>query len=404
MWEVTILDFDKTRTVNHTLKEYRRPASAKMHNYWALEVNLDSCGGVAFIGEKKKSSHTIFPFAERNMKFQEKISMSDIARLAETSTSTVSRVMNGGYVAEATRARILRVMEEASYSPKYLPNRLPRVCVLLRSGFATPYAARILPGLSELLSRDRLQMLVVSESGGDESWTEQSIRDLRPDVLICLGRLSADYLKLEPELKGLIQVSDWEEQEPSSKVAYFAEDMEAYGRMAVEHLHHCGHRRVLLIHRGFTGAGSRNLFKGFSSESRRLGVSTEDVVIPPGFGVEEEWLLRKVPEMLKTERRDITACVLSRSSFNLPFYLGLNRTGLSIPGDVSIVTRDDPRQNVCFDPVPTTFAHDHREVDRHIREAVLRFLDPAGEPVSSVKVRPVLKTGASVAPPASHRS
>jgi len=334
------------------------------------------------------------------MKAGEQVSMRDIARLANTSTSTVSRVMNGGYVAEEMRNKILGIMEEVHYSPKFLPNRLPRICVLLRSGFTTPYAGRVLPELSKLLSLDRLQMLVVSESDGDESWTLQSIRDLRPDILICLGRLTREHLSLEAELKGIIQLSDWDEAATSRKIAYFAEDMEAYGRLSVAHLESCGHRNILLIHRGFSGAGSRNLFKGVTGEGGARKVNVEHVIIPPDPEIEEDWLLRRIPAMLDAELKQVTACILSRSSFTYPLYLGVRRAGVKIPGDLSIIARKNPIQKIFLDPEPTSFVHDPGELDRHTRNAVLAFLRGNGAGVSSRRIKPRIIPGGSVAPPA----
>ena len=324
--------------------------------------------------------------------------MRDIARMSGASTSTVSRVMNGGYVAADTRTRILTAMEELNYSPKYLPNRLSRVCVLLRSGFATPYSDRILPSLSQRLTQGKLQMLVLSETEGEEAWMLQSIRDLRPEILVCLGRLTQGYLSLEPELKGIIQISDWKEQHPSQKVAYFAEDMRAYGESGVAYLHKLGHRHILLVHRGYTHAGSRNLFDGVKERVEALGMRLSELIVPSYERSGAASMAEKIPHLLNPPQNRPTACILARSAFTLPLWKILHGEKILLPRDFSVIGREDENRSSDLNPPLTSFRHDHEELSRLVSNAIEKFLSGDSVQLKSARVQPALIKRGSVGP------
>jgi len=325
-------------------------------------------------------------------------SIADVARMAGTSISTVSRALNGGYVAKEKRSRIIEAINRSGYTPKYLSNRLPRVCALLRSGFAAPISERILPVLSSVLTQRKVQVLVVSESGGDEPWMLQSIRSMRPDILICLGRLTREHLTLASELGGLIQASDWDDGELHPDITYIAEDSEAAGKLSVEHLASRGHRRVCLVYRGSTSAGSRNLSRGFLQAAQRLGLETEEILVPAGTRLEESPLQASIPERLRRDRANApTGYVLGRPYFALPLYSAIQAAGLKIPEAASIVGMDFEGHSEHLYPPLTCYRFAGEELGGSIAEAALALLKTPRQPLPPKRIAPTLVERGSVA-------
>lgn len=327
-----------------------------------------------------------------------KPSIADVARMAGTSVSTVSRTLNGGYVAKEKRARIIEAINQSGYTPKYLSNRLPRVCVLLRSGFATPYSERVLPALSSVLTQRKVQMLVVSETGGDEPWMLESIRAMRPDVLICLGRVTREHLTLASELSGLIQAGDWDDRELHPDISYIAEDSEAAGRLSVEHLAARGHRRLGLVYRGPTSAGSRNLERGFMQAAQRLDLETEEIPLPAGSRLGDSPLQTSLPERIARDADGApTGFVLGRPYFALPLYAGLRKAGLDIPEDASIIGMDVEGQSEHLYPPMTAYRFAGDELGGSVAEAALGLLKSPRKPLPPKRIAPTLIERGSVA-------
>lgn len=96
----------------------------------------------------------------------------DVARLANTSTATVSKVMNGSYsISEATIERVNRAMEELDYHPNLRARNFSRqstktimwIATLEKgAGFSNPHMFEILSGLEKTLSEKGYFLLVKS--------------------------------------------------------------------------------------------------------------------------------------------------------------------------------------------------------------------------------------------------
>ena len=95
--------------------------------------------------------------------------LDDLAALTGVSRATVSRVINGGSVSEATRERVMAVLESTGYRP----NLAARTLASGRSGvvgvvmhvdshelFQDPYFSQLLQGMSDALSDTATGMML----------------------------------------------------------------------------------------------------------------------------------------------------------------------------------------------------------------------------------------------------
>ena len=96
----------------------------------------------------------------------------DVARLAGTSTATVSKVMNGSYsISEATVLRVKQAMEELNYHPNLRARNFVKqstkiiafVTLLEKSvGFSNPHMFEIMSGLEHSLAEKGYSLIVKS--------------------------------------------------------------------------------------------------------------------------------------------------------------------------------------------------------------------------------------------------
>lgn len=100
------------------------------------------------------------------------VTIKDVARLAGTSTATVSKVMNGSYsISEKTAKRVKQAMEELHYLPnqraRNFANQSTRTIIFVTSlgqntGFSNPHMFEIMCGLENTLTAKGYSLMVKS--------------------------------------------------------------------------------------------------------------------------------------------------------------------------------------------------------------------------------------------------
>ncbi|WP_453992838.1 LacI family DNA-binding transcriptional regulator [Bacillus nitroreducens] len=95
------------------------------------------------------------------------VTMKEIAKLANVSSATVSRVLNNsGYVSDEVRKRILKIIEETGYIPsehaKALRTKQSNVIGVILPKLSTETASRIVNGISEELAKHGYQILLTN--------------------------------------------------------------------------------------------------------------------------------------------------------------------------------------------------------------------------------------------------
>ena len=91
--------------------------------------------------------------------------INDIAKMANVSRTTVSRVLNNnGYVSESARKRVMKVVEETGYIPsvsaKSLRTKRSGVIGVILPKISTETASRVVGGINEVVSKEGFKILL----------------------------------------------------------------------------------------------------------------------------------------------------------------------------------------------------------------------------------------------------
>jgi DNA-binding LacI/PurR family transcriptional regulator len=186
------------------------------------------------------------------------VSMADIARLANVSKPTVSRVLNGSpLVTEATRDHVLSVAREHGYAvnrnaQKLRQTRTDTVSVVLdfashRGGrIADPFIFELLAGVAEALSVRNVDLLLSSVRGTDGRSYQDQIAARVVDGFVFLGQGERD-----PMLRKLAKVGVpfvvWGAVDPTEPYCAVGSDNRLGGELAGRYFLKCGRRRWLYI-------------------------------------------------------------------------------------------------------------------------------------------------------------
>jgi DNA-binding LacI/PurR family transcriptional regulator len=187
-----------------------------------------------------------------------KVSMADVARLAQVSKPTVSRALNGSLnVTDAMREHVLKVAREHGYAvnrnaQKLRQTRTGTVAVVLDFGshragrIADPFIFELLAGVAEALSVRKVDVLLSPNLADDARAYQDQIAGRAVDGFIFLGQGDRDpMLRRLARLKVPFVV--WGAVDPAGPYCAVGSDNRLGGNLAGRYFLKCGRSRWLFI-------------------------------------------------------------------------------------------------------------------------------------------------------------
>jgi LacI family transcriptional regulator len=302
--------------------------------------------------------------------------MIDVARVAEVSLKTVSRVVNGEpYVRPETEERVQRAIADLGFRRNDAARSLrqrhkPRTLGLVIGDVGNPFYSAIASGVEQVL-RQREMLLITGSSDEDpeqERNLTRSLLERRVDGLI-VAPAATDHRYLLPDLSHGLPVVFIDRPPGQIDADSILLDNAGGVRAAVEHLLDLGHERI-----GFVGdlpsifTASERL-RGYRTALAARGLPDEPDLVRLGrHGAESARLatrellaLRRPPTAILTGNNRITIGVLSE-----------------------LATRDAPLALVGFDDLElaellerplTAVVYDAVELGRRAAALIVRRLD-----------------------------
>jgi len=334
-----------------------------------------------------------------------RVNIGEVARLAGVSRSTVSYVLSGKrQVTEATRQRVLRVIDEVGYRPS-------AVARSLRHG-ETRTLGLVIPPLRHHLSAEQLEFIgAVADAAADHDY----------DILLSPsgGDREAAFHKLvgERRVDGIVLMETGEHDDRARRLAAGKLPFVTIGRTGsdehawvdldysglvvegVQRLHALGHRQVALINR------SQELFdrgygpavrahEGFQTAVADLaisGLSLRCDEVPAAAHRCVAHLLSADPE--------VTAILTINERALGSMLAAVRGHGLSVPADMSVLAIASSRVASTVQPPVSAADVPAEEMGRHAVEMLLRLLSsPAAPPARVLLSTPFTDRGSTAAP------
>ncbi|MCB0908865.1 MAG: LacI family DNA-binding transcriptional regulator [Nocardioidaceae bacterium] len=277
----------------------------------------------------------------------QQINMSDVAREAGVSLSTVSRALrNKPGVGEGTKARIKAIAERRAYVISPEASRLSgggtgRVALVVPT-IDNWFYARMLAAIERVLRDAELDVLLYHVEGVEDrrQFFERLPARRKVDALILLAHTVPDNEASRLGLMGVHVVVaggrllDY----PCVRV----DDVEI-GHQATNHLIGLGHQRIAMIRttdpQGSTPASDRNRHDGYRTAMTEAGLSLDDsYVVTVPFS--QAGAAQAVAQLLSL-REPPTAVFAYSDEIAIAARLTLQRSHVSIPERISILGVDD---------------------------------------------------------------
>jgi LacI family transcriptional regulator len=316
--------------------------------------------------------------------------MSEVAKAAGCSTTTVSHVLNGTRtVAAGTRRKVERAMAELGYRrtvtrPGQVPRNLMAVGLTL-SGASNPYFSDLVQGVEQELTRTG-RVLVLADTHDDPETERRVVASLlahRIEALVMAptagwGRCTWPLLherrvpfvlvdRVVPEHVDQVGV----ENEPGSCVL-------------VEHLLRLGHRRVAMI-TGLPGLSTTDeRVAGYRRAHRRRGITVDETLIVRGGSSLDGG--RHAMAQLLDRPMPPTAVFSGNNAMTVGALTTLERRGVRVPHDVAMVAFDDFEWSPLVRPRLTAAAQPCHAMGARAVQLLMRRLADPGLPPRSVRI------------------
>ncbi|CTQ62167.1 LacI family DNA-binding transcriptional regulator [Roseibium album] len=288
-----------------------------------------------------------------NTRSRKRANLRDVAKLANVSVATVSRVLNTpDSVAEATKAAVTAAIAELRFVPSAAARAInsgrSRVVGALVPTLDHAIFARYLAAIEQTLSGYRLSLVVATTKGDAaiEAEKAQTLVDIGAEGLIVSG------VTHEPGLYDLIERC----QLPAVATSYYDPDFHlptigydnaGAGRIALQHLLDLGHSRIAVVHGSLIG-NDRTLarLKGLEDTGdAELSFVEADLSIEDGC--------KSAQTILSAAHRPTAILCLSDVLATGVLY-EMQRQGVGVPQDVSVIGIDDLPGSAHASPSLTT--------------------------------------------------
>lgn len=309
--------------------------------------------------------------------------LADVARLAGLSPTSASMILNGRpdtRLSQDAHDRVNAAAQALGYRPNIAARGL-RTDKTLTIGFisdvvaTTRFASGLIKGALEAAEAAGHVVLVL-ETGGDparEAEAISAVLDRQVDGII-FATMRARELFV-PELPAATAVVMLNATNPRYSNAVLPDEM-AGGEQAVQLLIDSGHRSGIAL-LGQNDEVERNVFRSATVARRVAGIRKGMAEAGLTFIAEESIWLWEPDEGYRATREliergvdvDAILCMNDRIAFGA--YQALSDLGLSVPGDISIVSFDNDELAAYLRPGLTTVGLPHEQMGKRAVEILL---------------------------------
>lgn len=312
-----------------------------------------------------------------------KVTIADIAKKANVSKMTVSRVLSGkGQVAPETAERIRRIAEKMEYHPNLIARSLASkqtkilgvIIPKIEHMFLDNYIAQILSGVTDIALQNDYKIILCPVDVTQKSETAY-LNISRTKMLD--GMILVKTKINDPNLKKLVEI-DFpfvlvNYKSSSDKIHYIDSHNIKGAHMAVEYLYNSGHRKIAFVAGSMDETNARDRMKGFKTAMQSYNLHCPDEWIIYGdFSKEKAY---SESEKLFTGVTIPSAIFCSDDYMAIGVMEQINKKNLRIPEDVAVMGFDDIELAAYVKPSLTTIRQPIYELGKSSAQMLLNIVD-----------------------------
>ena len=300
----------------------------------------------------------------------------EVAKVANVSITTVSRVSNGSKgVSTKTRRRVLNVIKELGYSPSAMASGL-KTRISKSIGIAVPdtigdFYGEVIDGIESVATENEYNLIISLNHHiiKEELKAVNFFKAKKVDGAILVTTLDDDdYVR--SLIEGGFDIVLLDRAPRGLKVDTVKTDNFRGGYIATEYLLNLGHSAILLI-RGLSCLdSSRERFNGYKRALKDKKIEYDSTFILNGdFTIDSGYTTIK--KYLDEKGLNFTAVFAANDQMAIGAIKALNDKGIVVPDEVSIVGFDDSYISPYIIPSLTTIKQRKEEMGKVATELLL---------------------------------
>lgn len=319
--------------------------------------------------------------------------ISDVAIAAGVTKATVSYALSGKrQVTPRTLELVLQAARELGYSPNLhaqnLSNGLASKTIsLFTVRLDTPQSLQKARKIQDLLRAAGYDCALHGYGDYnefnpvDQTTLINTLRRQRPRAILCeingLEKETLEEMARYREEGGIVVAYDSGTELPCDQVIF---DRESNTYQAVRHLTELGHRHIGLFVPAPVPLSTGNCVrvKGLAKALAEVGEKLRPEWIFSGYTLEEGGIRLAVKFLKLPVAQRPTAMAIVNDYAAIAFMLELERAGVRVPRDLSVVGHDDSPMSRIFSVPLTTMSHPVTEVAQAVTDLLLARLKEPG--------------------------
>jgi len=319
-------------------------------------------------GRMMLASEALVP-VKRSSSKNEAVTMRDVATQSGFSPATVSIVLNNAplarYIAPATKKRIEDVARKLGYRPnamaRFLRSKRSHSVGVMFFDITDPFCTLIMRGIENNLYQASYVSIFAdahNQRNRFERYLEMLLERHVEGLIVVANWLFVDIQVLADLGKRNIPAATIGWELPGNTITSVMVDNETGARLALEHLHHLGHRKIAFIRGPKMLIDSAPRWRGIQKFAQSAGLEIDPALVlqlpesldpnssfESGFRFAEEWLQRKKRFTALMAFDDLTALGAIRA---------LTKAGVKVPEQCSVTGFDDVALSSLAAPTLTT--------------------------------------------------
>ncbi|HIW32101.1 MAG TPA: LacI family transcriptional regulator [Candidatus Paenibacillus intestinavium] len=290
------------------------------------------------------------------------VTIYDIAKKANVSAMTVSRVINNtGRISEKTRKKVKLVMEELHYVPNQTARSLvlqqTHLIFLLITDITNPFFTTLSRGAEDAARKYGYKVLFGNSDEDLEKEKDyiQTILASRVDGVLITPTGDSSLTHLEMLQQHQVPFILLDREVPGIVCDIVVGDSRESGLTLTEHLIAKGHRHIAMINGSSTISSARHRLQGYR-DALKLGdiPVVEDWILESGFGSNNQ--LDHIAAWLDSLPSPVTAIIAGNNVLAVQMITLLRQRGKRVPDDISVVCFDDLGPYSSVDPFMTVIS------------------------------------------------